>query len=231
MIISSDYYSENDISGNATDTANLEEVFSVENYKCFPNGTVLWNGGNDTGLPTNLTNSSQADPHLSLGPCFTNQTCYFIDTSEWSGPLYLTIFIYGYVVPVNFIVTMVCNSLVIVVLSQKNMRTPTNMVLLAMAIMDLLTIACPCPWYFYEYSLGNYGIISSIWYLFSFELGCETLPQIFHTTSIWLTLALATQRWIFVCKPEAAKVWCTLENTKWGIAAIFCLSCLHQITR
>ena len=85
--------------------------------------------------------------------------------------------------------------------------------------------------YFYEYSLGNYGIISSIWYLFSFELGCETLPQIFHTTSIWLTLALATQRWIFVCKPEAAKVWCTLENTKWGIAAIFCLLCLHQITR
>lgn len=28
-----------------------------------------------------------------------------------------------------------------------------------------------------------------------------------------------------------AKSWCTLENTKWGIAAIFCLSCLHQITR
>ena len=88
----------------------------------------------------------QVNAVQQLGPCFTNQTCYLIDTKEWSGPLYLTIFIYGYIVPVNFIVTMICNSLVIIVLSQKNMRTPTNMVLLAMAIMDLLTIACPCPW-------------------------------------------------------------------------------------
>ena len=81
-----------------------------------------------------------------LGPCFTNQTCYFIDTTDWLGPLYLALIIYGYIVPVNFIVTTICNSLVIIVLSQKNMRTPTNLVLLAMAIMDLLTIACPCPW-------------------------------------------------------------------------------------
>ena len=84
--------------------------------------------------------------------------------------------------------------------------------------------------YFYEYSLANWGIVGSIWFAFSFELCCEILPQIFHTASIWLTLALATQRWIFVCKPETAKVWCTLENTKWGIAAIFGLSFLHQIT-
>ena len=85
--------------------------------------------------------------------------------------------------------------------------------------------------YFYVYSLGNWGVVGSVWFGFSFELMLDCAPQVFHTASIWLTLALALQRWIFVCKPELAKVWCTVENTKRGIVAIFCLSFLHQITR
>lgn len=142
-----------------------------------------------------------------------------------------TIPIYGYVMPVAFALTIFCNSLVIIVLSQKHMRTPTNLVLMAMAISDLLTIACPSPWYFYVYSLGNMEVVSSVWFGFSFEIMLECAPQIFHTASIWLTLALAMQRWIYVCKPDTARVWCTLENTQLGVAAIFGLSILHQTTR
>ena len=33
-----------------------------------------------------------------------------------------------------------------------------------------------------------------------FEMFSETVPQMFHNTSIWLTLALAVQRYLYVCQ-------------------------------
>ena len=35
---------------------------------------------------------------------------------------------------------------------------------------------------------------------FLFEMMGETAPQMFHNASIWLTLVLATQRYIYICK-------------------------------
>lgn len=49
----------------------------------------------------------------------------------------------------------------------------------------------------------------------------QLLPMTFHTASIWLTVALATQRYIFVCHPFKAKTWCTMRNAVIGIAAIY----------
>lgn len=46
--------------------------------------------------------------------------------------------------------------MIVVVLSRPDMRTPTNLVLLSMAVADLLTLVFPIPWYFYLYTLGYY---------------------------------------------------------------------------
>ena len=35
---------------------------------------------------------------------------------------------------------------------------------------------------------------------FLFEMLAETTPQMFHNASIWLTLVLAVQRYIYVCQ-------------------------------
>merc|ERR1719414_1500292 len=59
----------------------------------------------------------------------------------------------------------------------------------------------------------------------------ETLPQIFHTASIWLTLALAMQRYIYVCHALAARSWCTMNRTRKAVALIFFFAFLHQATR
>jgi hypothetical protein len=40
----------------------------------------------------------------------------------------------------------------------------------------------------------------------------EVIPALFHTASIWLTLALAIQRYIYVCHPPLARTWCTMER-------------------
>merc|ERR1711988_1772195 len=111
------------------------------------------------------------------------------------------------------------------------MRTPTNLVLLAMAVSDLLTIVWPAPWYFYIYTMGNTDVITDAITGYTFEATLGPMPQIFHTASIWLTLALALQRWIYVCRANTARDWCSMKNTKIGIAIIFILAFLHQVPR
>ena len=90
------------------------------------------------------------------------------------------------------------------------MITPTNLVLLAMAISDLLTLVFPAPWYFYMYTLENHSEIlypTSACYIYHCMI--EVVPAIFHTASIWLTLLLAIQRYIYVCHITLARTWCT----------------------
>lgn len=64
--------------------------------------------------------------------------------------------LYGYIVPFLLIVTIIANTLIVVVLSKRHMRTPTNVVLMAMALCDMFTLLFPAPWLFYMYTLGNH---------------------------------------------------------------------------
>lgn len=64
--------------------------------------------------------------------------------------------LYGYLVPFLLIITIIANTLIVVVLSKRHMRTPTNVVLMAMALCDMLTLLFPAPWLFYMYTLGNH---------------------------------------------------------------------------
>lgn len=127
-------------------------------------------------------------------------------------PLHWAMLLFGYIMPLLFITTLIANSLVIIVLSQKHMRTPTNIVLHAMAISDLLTMMFPAPWYFYVYTLGYHSkLLHPVTACYLFYCMMEVLPALFHTASIWLTLLLALQRYIYVCHPITARTWCTGE--------------------
>lgn len=71
-------------------------------------------------------------------------------------PLDIAILMFGYCMPLLLIITVLFNSMIVIVLSQKHLRTPTNMVLMSMAIFDMLTLMFPAPWYFYAYFLGKF---------------------------------------------------------------------------
>jgi len=64
--------------------------------------------------------------------------------------------LYGYVMPFLLVVTVIANTLIVVVLSKRHMRTPTNVVLMAMALSDMFTLLFPAPWLFYMYTFGNH---------------------------------------------------------------------------
>ncbi|VDO29628.1 unnamed protein product [Haemonchus placei] len=126
-----------------------------------------------------------------------------------SQPPWLARPLYGLAAPAIILVTLVTNSFVVVVLSNKNLRTPTNYILLSMAITELMTGLSSCPWFLYYYTFGGlyvdqeYGL-PDFW--------CKThpyfavhLPTIFHTAAIWLTVYLAIQRYIYVIGVDSWK--------------------------
>ena len=100
------------------------------------------------------------------------------------------------------------------------MLSPTNTILMAIAACDLLMVLCPAPWFVYAYTLDKWVThdcrllkILIVFLLrshqdmdwgrtscFLFEMFAETLPQMFHNASIYLTLVLALQRYIYICQ-------------------------------
>lgn len=102
---------------------------------------------------------------------------------------------YGYAMPFLLLITIVANTLIVVVLSKKHMRTPTNAVLMAMALSDMFTLLFPAPWLLYMYTFGNhYKPLSPVFACYAWNMMYDVIPMLFHTASIWLTLALAVQR-------------------------------------
>lgn len=64
--------------------------------------------------------------------------------------------LYGYIMPYLLVITIIANTLIVVVLSKRHMRTPTNVVLMAMALCDMFTLLLPAPWLIYMYTFGNH---------------------------------------------------------------------------
>lgn len=167
-------------------------------------------------------------------------------------PETLGVLLFGYGLPILLVLTIITNLLIVIVLSQVHMRTPTNIVLLAMAIADLLTLLVPAPWYIYLFTFGNYHqILYPPLKCYIFHCMYEVLPALFHTYSIWLTLLLAAQRYVkinsklilkfkksisfnryvYVCHFSTARTWCTVPKVTRAIFIILILAILHQSTR
>jgi len=118
--------------------------------------------------------------------------------------LKISVPIYGYISPPVILLTIITNSLICVVLLRRNMRTATNLLLTAIALSDMLTGLCPLPCFVYFYTLGaNRDWMPHSWCV-AYNTLIDNLPTVFHTASIWLTVALAVHRYICVCKPQ---VW------------------------
>ena len=63
---------------------------------------------------------------------------------------------------------------------------------------------------------------------YMFEFSLETAPQIFHTASNWLTLALAAQRYLYVCHAARAKQWCTVGRARAVVAVTLAAAIIHM---
>lgn len=131
-----------------------------------------------------------------------------IETSEMNPYSEL---VYGKLLPAVVALTCVTNLLICLVLFKKHMRTPANCLLIAMAVADLLTGLCSLPCFLHFYTLGHFrDWVPAVWCSIYVTL-VDYLPTIFHTASIWLTAALATQRYVHVCEYMVPSVFISVH--------------------
>ena len=139
-------------------------------------------------------------------------------------PIDYAVPIHGYLSPIVICLTLITNSLACVVLMQKNMRSPTNIILTGLAISGMCTGIFPLPLYIYFYSFENYlEKVPIDWCVIYFNFGRD-IPTIFHTTSVWLTVTLAVHRYVYVCCSSNVRQNCTMRNIAIVILIVFCMS-------
>ncbi|XP_055844789.1 sex peptide receptor [Episyrphus balteatus] len=140
--------------------------------------------------------------------------------------------LYGYCMPFLVMITITSNTSIVLVLSKRSMATPTNFVLMAMALCDMLTAIFPAPGLSYMYTFGNhYKPLSPVSTCYAYFIFNEVVPALFHTASIWLTVVLAVQRYIYVCHAPMARTWCTMARVKRCTFFICLAAFTHQSTR
>ncbi|XP_014285898.1 G-protein coupled receptor dmsr-1 [Halyomorpha halys] len=107
----------------------------------------------------------------------------------------------------------VANVLNIVVLTRREMSSPTNAILTGLAVADLLVMLEYIPYCWREvlavrpkrdkFSYGHALLV----------LLHAHFSQVFHTISIWLTITLAVWRYIAVVYPQRNREWCGMQQT------------------
>ena len=170
-----------------------------------------------------MDNSSQLNDSASM------LSLFLLDGSRFAVP------INGYLMPLIAIVTLVNNALVLAILLRRQMRSPTNVILTALAISDTLTIVCPVPCFVYFYTVGQ-RYLDWVPYSWCFAYFCLTdyLPTVFHSASIWLTASLAVQRYVCVCCPVGSTIrrrLCTMRSTIYVIAGVYVAAIASQACR
>ncbi|XP_050406966.2 sex peptide receptor-like [Patella vulgata] len=143
--------------------------------------------------------------------------------------------------PLNAIIcitVIILNILFLIVLQRKEMRSVTSFVLSAIAVADLLRtlISLPvslyiCVPYFKSYTPYHWCVYLKMPFLL--------VSNVFYTSSVWLTLYLGVFRYILVCHPIKAKLWCRYKIAIGVVILIFvislfsyvCLLFMRKITR
>ncbi|CEF59966.1 G-protein coupled receptor [Strongyloides ratti] len=157
------------------------------------------------------------------------KNCDVINTSL-TDPVWLAKPIYGYAVPIVTFISLLTNSMAILILTNKTLRTPTNHILLTMATSELCTAFSSMPWVLYYYTFDGYKNdlkygMPPFWCKYHPHIW-KTIPTLFHTNAIWLTVYLAVQRYFYVCLAYKAQTYCTLKKTKIVVWLIFVASTL-----
>ncbi|ALC48934.1 SPR [Drosophila busckii] len=222
--------SDGDAAAHTIDMHTLPSSVVGESRPRELNGTRAGNesssggGGGGFDYATHQQLISYECPPIFENISYLNVTCDL--------PLDYALPLYGYCMPFLLVLTIISNSLIVLVLSKKSMATPTNFVLMGMAITDLLTVLFPAPGLIYMYTFGNhYKPMHPVSMCHAFSIFNEIMPVMCHTISVWLTLALAVQRYIYVCHAPMARTWCTMPRVKRCTFYIVLLAFLHQLPR
>ena len=117
----------------------------------------------------------------------------------------------------------------IIVLTRKNMLSSTNTILMWLAVADLLTMMSYLPISIHFYiirdadlefaSTRSFAWICFFMFHINFTVAC-------HTVAIWLTIALAIFRYLYICYPAQGMILCSIQRAKISIILIYAMTLL-----
>lgn len=128
--------------------------------------------------------------------------------------------IFGYALPAVIAITTILNLFVFSILTKPSMKASINVILAAIAVSDSLTGLTALPYYIYFYSRDIDQVYIPYQWCYIQKLTSGIFPTIFHTISVWLTVTLAVQRYIYLCHSLRAKRLCTVRRMKHAVAII-----------
>ncbi|KFM80370.1 FMRFamide receptor, partial [Stegodyphus mimosarum] len=169
---------------------------------------------NDTD-PYSLENTSLATeiPQLQFRPYYGDQLeIYRKFYSSIHGYISLTVCLFG----------ITANVMNIIVLTRKNMISPTNAILTGLAVADMMVMFSYVPFSFHNYlrtSLEEKDKFSFAWAVFTLFHAHFTVVN--HTISIWLTVTVAIWRFMAVCYPAPTMRWRGLVRARVAIASTY----------
>ncbi|KAH9513194.1 hypothetical protein Btru_034351 [Bulinus truncatus] len=137
--------------------------------------------------------------------------------------------LHGYIAVAVCLFGVLANSANIVVLTRKHMASSTNILLLWLAVADLLTMLEYLPFviHFYILSPGDPSrppFSSRQFYWTCFLLFHASFSIVCHSVAIWLTIALAIFRYIYICKPTTGVFYCSQRRARGVVIVVIVLT-------
>ncbi|XP_031636899.1 sex peptide receptor-like [Contarinia nasturtii] len=132
--------------------------------------------------------------------------------------------IHGYLSLTVCILGCIMNVVNVVVLTRREIRSPTNAILTGLAVADFLVMIDYIPYSWFDYILPNMNYTRKTLFSYStawFIMFHSIFAQICHTISIWLTVTLAVWRYIAVAYPHRNRIWCNMRTTLITIASAY----------
>lgn len=130
--------------------------------------------------------------------------------------------IHGYISLTVCIFGLTANIMNIIVLTRKNMISPTNAILTGLAVADMMVMFSYIPFSVHNYirvGLTEEEKFSFGWAIFTLFHAHFTVVN--HTISIWLTVTVAIWRFMAVCYPATTIRWRTLIRARIAIASTY----------
>ncbi|XP_046377973.1 FMRFamide receptor-like isoform X1 [Haliotis rufescens] len=190
--------------------------------------TVVWpdHNMNETGIALfhNYTIGNSSDTTTAMQP--PPNFCNLKPTLEqWE--VDLSFYLNGVITLFTIVLGLVGNTLTVIVLTNKTMRTSTNCFLMALAIWDSIVLLVT----FFLISLGEFTDeykYTVFPYIVAFIYPLGLVAQMI---TIWLTVSFTVERYIAVCHPLKAAGMCTINRARMVIVGVCFVSLLYNIPR
>lgn len=146
------------------------------------------------------------------------------DSANNLDPLYVSFrdrsrfWIQRVLVPILMVVGLFGNSITMIIMTRRRMRSTTNLYLAALAFVDMLYLVLT-----FVLGLSHYPNMANKKYhaYWSMKPFLMMLTDSCSNTSVWLTVTFTIERYIAVRYPIQGKVWCTEARAKALIAGVF----------